>query len=454
MQLLYAPAYQPAFTKMPSLYKQPITMPEQDLPENTETDHAPKPSTVTSKSSAAKKPKNQKSEIKYEILDQELKLRRYPFRKEEALRAWDAADEYALNQIAEEHPKSLKGDVLVINDGFGALCLPLLQKAESVCLITDSMSAQNAIKENALDNLLDLVPLEVINGEDFANKPVSDTPFSLVIIKVPKSLSQLEYNLQQIGPWLSPKTVVVGTGMVKNVHSSTLELFEKYIGKTTTSLAKKKARLIFCQPSPEPLEVEDAPVTYFDIEIQDIEKTLSLASYLGVFSHGKLDWGTTFMLESISRYTDSIERSQNILDLGCGIGVLGIAAALKAPDAYVLLTDESHIAVRSTKESIARTLTEEQAKNCQTIDAATLDDVAEGSQDLVLNNPPFHDASARTPIIALNMFRDARRVLRKGGELVVVANQHLGYHKRLKEFFGNCEVLATNKKFVVLRAVR
>ncbi len=42
-------------------------------------------------------------------------------------------------------------------------------------------------------------------------------------------------------------TVVVGAGMVKHIHTITLEIFEKVIGPTVTSLAKKKAR--FCRPS-------------------------------------------------------------------------------------------------------------------------------------------------------------------------------------------------------------
>jgi 16S rRNA (guanine1207-N2)-methyltransferase len=52
------------------------------------------------------------------------------------------------------------------------------------------------------------------------------------------------------------------------------------------------------------------------------------------------------------------------------------------------------------------------------------------------------------------MFADSRRSLRRGGELWVVGNRHLGYHAKLKRLFGNCEVVASNTKFVVLRAVR
>jgi 16S rRNA (guanine1207-N2)-methyltransferase len=52
------------------------------------------------------------------------------------------------------------------------------------------------------------------------------------------------------------------------------------------------------------------------------------------------------------------------------------------------------------------------------------------------------------------MFTGSRAALRPGGELWVVGNRHLGYHVKLKRVFGNCDVVASNPKFVVLRAVR
>jgi 16S rRNA (guanine1207-N2)-methyltransferase len=39
-------------------------------------------------------------------------------------------------------------------------------------------------------------------------------------------------------------------------------------------------------------------------------------------------------------------------------------------------------------------------------------------------------------------------------ELRVVGNRHLGYHLKLKKLFGNCETVAGNAKFVILKAVR
>jgi 16S rRNA (guanine1207-N2)-methyltransferase len=52
------------------------------------------------------------------------------------------------------------------------------------------------------------------------------------------------------------------------------------------------------------------------------------------------------------------------------------------------------------------------------------------------------------------MFSEARRALRPGGELWVIGNRHLGYHLKLRRLFGNSELVASDAKFVVLRAVK
>ena len=36
----------------------------------------------------------------------------------------------------------------------------------------------------------------------------------------------------------------------------------------------------------------------------------------------------------------------------------------------------------------------------------------------------------------------------------IVANRHLDYFHKLKKIFGNCVTIATNNKFVVLKAVK
>ena len=52
------------------------------------------------------------------------------------------------------------------------------------------------------------------------------------------------------------------------------------------------------------------------------------------------------------------------------------------------------------------------------------------------------------------MFRQARTALRKGGALWIVGNRHLGYHSKLKRLFGRCTTIASNRKFIMLKATK
>ena len=72
----------------------------------------------------------------------------------------------------------------------------------------------------------------------------------------------------------------------------------------------------------------------------------------------------------------------------------------------------------------------------------------------MLSNPPFHSHQATTDTTAWRMFTGARRVLRPGGEMWVVGNRHLGYHVKLRKVFGNSQLVASDPKFVVLKAIR
>jgi 16S rRNA G1207 methylase RsmC len=73
--------------------------------------------------------------------------------------------------------------------------------------------------------------------------------------------------------------------------------------------------------------------------------------------------------------------------------------------------------------------------------------------DLIICNPPFHQQYVVGDMIAWQMFQQSQKVLKKGGELWVVGNRHLAYHLKLKKIFANQKLIATNNKFVILKAI-
>ena len=77
-------------------------------------------------------------------------LNRFPKRKNELLRAWDAADEYLLQSLAENELLQAGMSLLIINDTFGGLSIPLYKYHPVVT--TDSFLSMQGIIENALVN--------------------------------------------------------------------------------------------------------------------------------------------------------------------------------------------------------------------------------------------------------------------------------------------------------------
>ncbi|MFE9932804.1 methyltransferase [Streptomyces sp. NPDC005533] len=381
-------------------------------------------------------------------------LTRFPEDPRDRLRAWDAADEYLLRHLdsgtGERGPVDLAsaGQITVLGDRWGTLTTALA--AHHPTQITDSALSRSATAAN-LDR----------NGIGTAKSTVTllttqDPPpgkIDVLLVRVPKSLALLEDQLYRLAPHVHAGTVVVGAGMVKEIHTSTLRLFEKILGPTKTSLAEKKARLIFCTPgtpgATRPTTPGPWPLTYTVDEDAGSGSGLTVVNHAGIFCADRLDVGTRFFLQNLPTNTDGAR----VVDLGCGNGVVGTAVQVHDPDAEVVFTDESYQAVASAQATYRANVREGR----RTAEFFVGDGVAmlpSSSVDLVLSNPPFHSHQATTDATALRMFAQSRKVLRPGGELWIVANRHMGYHTHLRRLFGNSEVVASEPKFVVLRAVK
>ncbi|MFE0405683.1 methyltransferase [Streptomyces nigra] len=369
-----------------------------------------------------------------------LALTRFPEDPRDRLRAWDASDEYLLAHLAEQDVP-LSGTVVVVGDRWGALVTALA--AHRPTQITDSWLAQEATRANLARHGVEPGAVRLLTTQD-----PPPARIDVLLVRVPKSLALLEDQLLRLAPSVHEGTVVVGTGMVREIHTSTLELFGRILGPTRTSLAKRKARLIFCTPEPSVQRPANPwPYTYTLPDGVGAVSGSTVVNHAGVFCADRLDIGTRFFLAHLP----GGRGPRRVVDLGCGNGVVGTAVALANPEAEVLFVDESFQAVASAEATFKANGVPGHAEFRVGDGMAG---VPAGSVDLVLNNPPFHSHQATTDATAWRMFTGARRALRPGGELWVVGNRHLGYHVKLRRLFGNSEVVASDPRFVVLRAVR
>lgn len=365
-------------------------------------------------------------------------LRRYPALENDRLRAWDAADEYLLNHVACE--VAATGRLLLLNDFHGALSTSL-HKHGPVSW-GDSVASFRAAQENRRRNRIDAAPVSVPSTK------LPEGNYDLVLIKIPKTTALLQYQLIKLRRRVHDRTIIIGAGMVKHLQKSAFAVFENCIGPVTTSLAEKKARLLFSSLNKE-MKIPSPPesITWCDPDLD-----FSLENLPNVFSRESLDHGARFFLSAFNK----LPQAKHVIDLGCGNGVLGISLKKMRPDSRVTFTDESFFAVESARRNYSRLIASgiTQAHTDHFSAEYGLETQASESAELILCNPPFHQQHTVGRQVAWSMFTDSKRVLSRGGQLWVVANRHLDYQAGLKARFGNCSEIAVNRKFRVLRVIK
>jgi 16S rRNA (guanine1207-N2)-methyltransferase len=166
----------------------------------------------------------------------------------------------------------------------------------------------------------------------------------------------------------------------------------------------------------------------------------------GVFSWDRLDHGSRALIEAME-----VEDAGEILELGCGYGIVGMAAARLAPGARLTLVDVDADALRSARRSVEASGLAERIEVLASDGAAALE---ERRFDRVLVNPPFHVGKATDLEVPAQLIRDAARVLAPGGRLYLVANRTLPYEAWIRSCFGAVETVRDGREFKVLSATR
>ncbi len=165
----------------------------------------------------------------------------------------------------------------------------------------------------------------------------------------------------------------------------------------------------------------------------------------GVFAAHGLDPGTALLIENLT-----IGRSDRVLDLGCGWGAVGVAAAKAARDGRVVLTEVNRRAARLAGKNLERN----GVLNAEVRVGPFFEPVSTDQFDVIATNPPYR---AGRPHV-LRILLEAPERLRTDGRFVVVGKGSQGirfYQEWLESHWpGPVEVLARGSGYRVLEARR
>ncbi|MDX6151373.1 class I SAM-dependent methyltransferase [Marinococcus sp. PL1-022] len=163
----------------------------------------------------------------------------------------------------------------------------------------------------------------------------------------------------------------------------------------------------------------------------------------GVFSKQTVDFGTATLLETF----EWPEVDGDIIDIGCGYGVVGVTLA-KETTRSVLLFDINQRAVELANKNIQRC----QAENAKAAES-DLFSAYQGRAAAILTNPPIRAGKK----VVHRLFEEAYEALSPGGECWVVIQKKQGApsaKEKLNELFPVVKNVKKNKGYYIFRACK
>lgn len=177
-----------------------------------------------------------------------------------------------------------------------------------------------------------------------------------------------------------------------------------------------------------------------EFAFRDRGRLIRAFSRPGVFSHRHIDPGSRQLLDEMQ-----IEPGARVLDIGCGTGVVALAAACRAEGAVVHAVDSNARAVECTQRGAA----------LNSLDNVTTELNAHGNYtgasqyDLAVANPPYYSGFR----IARHFLTAGRNALRPGGTLLVVTKHANWYQQNASEWLDDIAV-TQRKGYSLVRGVR
>ena len=173
--------------------------------------------------------------------------------------------------------------------------------------------------------------------------------------------------------------------------------------------------------------------------------TMNLFTDNGVFSKNKVDEGSLAFLKVILPHN----LGNNILDLGCGYGTIGLTLAVFNKDARVTLADINSRALALCRRNAELNNVSQRV----TILQSDIYTKIEGKYDSIVINPPIRAGKK----VTYSMYEGAKQYLIDGGSLYIVIRKAQGADsasKYIESIFGNITLLDRHKGYYIYQAIK
>lgn len=173
-------------------------------------------------------------------------------------------------------------------------------------------------------------------------------------------------------------------------------------------------------------------------------QTFRFVSDAGVFAKGGVDFGSRTLIEAME-----IPQDAQVLDVGCGYGPIGLAAAKLAGRGHVTMIDVNARAVDLARENAELN----QVSNVTILESDLFAVLKDQKFDVVLTNPPIRAGKS----IVHAIFEGAYERLESGGALWIVIQKKQGAPSakaKLESLFARVEEVTKDKGYRIYKAVK
>lgn len=181
-------------------------------------------------------------------------------------------------------------------------------------------------------------------------------------------------------------------------------------------------------------------VENYDVIIN--QTSLRLFTDRGVFSKSGLDYGTRFLLETLSLESHTV----NILDMGCGYGPIGLYLAKTYPFVSVDMADVNIRALDLASQNIKAN----QIENAHVFESDLFSSI-QAQYDMIITNPPIRAGKQ----VIFKLYEEAYHHLKDDGSLAVVIQKKQGApstYEKLMTLYNQVEILKKSKGYWVILA--
>ncbi|ETD04974.1 16S rRNA methyltransferase [Lactococcus garvieae TRF1] len=179
-----------------------------------------------------------------------------------------------------------------------------------------------------------------------------------------------------------------------------------------------------------------------ELSVELLGLSLHFLTDAGVFSKNAIDYGSRVLLDNFQP-----EGAKTLLDVGCGYGTLALTLAKK----YGLKA--TLVDVNSRALDLAKKNADKNNIEVNDIFLSNIYDNVEGKFDAIISNPPIRAGKE----VVHTILSDAYEHLNDDGHLTIVIQKKQGApsaQKKMKDVFGNCEIVAKDKGYYILRSYK